>query len=79
MKRFKNILLVYPCNDGALERATSLAKSNHAKLTLLRVERVLAETQLITSSGSPALKLQDLVIKEYQSQLKAVIAAVKFD
>ncbi|WP_442508880.1 universal stress protein [Novipirellula sp. SH528] len=77
MKRFKNILLVYPCNDRAFERAASLAKTNHAKLTLLRVERELTGTQLITSSGSPALKLQDLVIKEYQSQLKAVIAAVK--
>ncbi|WP_372723374.1 hypothetical protein [Novipirellula sp.] len=55
---------MYPCNDGAFERAALLAKSNHAKLTLLRVERELAETQLITSSGRPALKLQDLVIKE---------------
>ncbi len=77
MQRFKNILLVYPCNESTLARAVSLARANHAKLTLLRVERELTGTNLITSPGSPALKLQDLVVKEYQSQLKEVIAPVK--
>ncbi|MCM2372856.1 universal stress protein [Aporhodopirellula aestuarii] len=77
MQRFKSILLVYPCDNATLERATSLARANHAKLTLLRVERELTGTSLITSPGSPALQLQDLVIKEYQSQLKDIIAPVK--
>ncbi len=77
MQRFKNILLVCPCDQATLERATLLARNNHAKLTAIRVERELTGTSLITSPGSPALELQDLVIKEYQSQLKDFIAPVK--
>lgn len=77
MKRFKNILLVHPCDPPTLERAASLARNNHAKLTVIHVERELTGTSLITSPGSPALELQDLVVKEYQSQLKKFIAPVK--
>lgn len=54
MQRFKSILLVYPCDQATLERATSLSRANRAKLTLLRVERELTGTSLITSPGSPA-------------------------
>ncbi len=77
MQRFKNILLMYPCDQATLERATSLASNNHAKLTAMHVERELTGTSLITSPGSPAMKLQDLVVKEYQSQLKTFVAPVK--
>ncbi|NNE00476.1 MAG: universal stress protein [Pirellulaceae bacterium] len=77
MKRFKNILLVYPCDQATLDRATSLAQNNHARLKFIRVERELTGTSLITAAGSPAIELQDLVIKEYQSQLKDVVAPVK--
>lgn len=77
MQRFKNILLVYPCDQATLERAASLARNNQAKLTVMHVERELTGTSLITSPGSPAMELQDLVVKEYQSQLKTFVAPVK--
>ncbi len=79
MQRFKNILLMYPCDQATLERAASLARNNHAKLTVMHVERELTGTSLITSPGSPALELQDLVVKEYQSQLKDFVAPFKKD
>ncbi len=77
MQRFKNILLVYPCDQATLERAASLARNNHAQLTVMHVERELTGTSLITAPGSPAMELQDLVVKEYRSQLKTFVAPVK--
>jgi hypothetical protein len=35
MKRFKNISLVYECDQLTLERAATLAKDNRAKLTIV--------------------------------------------
>ena len=77
MQRFKNILLVHPCDEATLSRAISLARNNRAKLKVIRVERELTGTRLITSPGSPALELQELVVKEYKSQMKEFIAPVK--
>ncbi len=77
MQRFKNIFLVCPCDQATLERATSLARSNHAKLSAIRVERELTGTSLMTSLGSPALELQGLLVKEYQTQLKEFIDPVR--
>ncbi len=72
MQRFKNIFLVCPCDQATLERATSLARSNHAKLSAIRVERELTGTSLMTSLGSPALKLQGLLVKEYQNPIEGI-------
>jgi nucleotide-binding universal stress UspA family protein len=77
MQRFKNILLVHPCDQPTLDRATSLARNNSAKLTVIRVERELTGTSLITSPGSPAMELQNLVVKEYQSQLEEFVASAR--
>ncbi len=77
MQRFKNILLVHPCDEETLTRAQSLARNNHATLTLMHVERELTGTSFITSPDSPALELQGLVVREYQSQLSELITPLK--
>lgn len=77
MQRFKNILLVHPCDEATLARAVSLARNNHAKLKVIHVERELTGTRLITSPGSPALELQELIVKEFKSQMKEFIAPVR--
>jgi len=79
MKRFKNILLIHPCDQATLDRAAALAKRNRARLTVLRVARELAETGLVTVPGSPRLDVQHLVFKEYQSQLQEFAAPLKQD
>lgn len=77
MKRFKNILLIHPCDRPTLDRAVTLTQSNRARLTVVKVAREVVGASLVTVPGGPALDMQDLVVKEYQSQLKDFVAPVK--
>jgi len=77
VKRFKNILLIHPCDQATLARASTLAQSNRARLTVLKVARELGEPGPVTVPGSPALDLQDLVSKEYRSQLEEFVAPLE--
>lgn len=74
MKRFKNILLIHPYDRATLDRAVTLTQSNRARLT---VAREVVGASLVTVPGGPVLDMQDLVVKEYQSQLKDFVAPVK--
>ncbi len=77
MKRFKNILLIHPCDGATLDRAVTLAQSNRARLTVVKVAREVVGARLVTAPEGPAIDLQALVIEEYQSQLKDFVAPVK--
>ncbi len=79
MKRFKNILLVYPCDQSTLERAVALAKHNRARLAVVQVVSEMAERWRRMNRGGAPVDLQALAVKEYQSRLKEFVAPLKRD
>ncbi len=79
MKRFKKILLVFPCDDTTFEEAVSLARENQAELTVVRAARKVRQDESIELVPEQTINIHDLLIKEYQAQLDDVAARVKHD
>ena len=79
MKRFKNILLVHPCDRTTLNRAATLAHSNRARLTVLKAAPEVGGASLVPLPGSPPLDMQALVVEDCQSRLKELVAPLKRD
>jgi nucleotide-binding universal stress UspA family protein len=79
MKRFKNILLVHPCDRRTLDRAAALAHSNRARLTVLKAAPEVVGASLVPAPGSPPLDIQALVVEDCQSRLEQLVAPLKQD
>jgi nucleotide-binding universal stress UspA family protein len=70
MKRFKNISLVYECDEPTLQRAATLAKDNRAKLTIVYpVKGLPVGTQKLTVGNKP-IDIGKLVLQEYKTRLE---------
>lgn len=79
MKRFKNILLVFdPArnDDATVSLAASLAKRNHADLTLISVVEELPPEARIWVTALPAGELFERVMKDRREQLRPLIESI---
>lgn len=77
MKRFKNILFVvepYSQNNASLERATALAESNQADLTIVDIVPEITAGIGLPPGGPISLELQDSMQREYRERLKTMLA-----
>lgn len=79
MQRFKNIVLLYECDGATLERAVALAKNNLARLTVVKVVKEMPEQWRRMNLGGAPVELQTLAIKEYESQLRELVARLQQD
>jgi len=77
MKRFKNISLIYECDQSTLERAATLAKDNRAKLTILYPIKELPGGSQQVTVGSRPVDLRKLILGECKSRLDEVAASVR--
>ena len=82
MQRFKNILLVLPCeaeNQVTLDRAVTLAKKNEAQLTVVKtVEQRPRETRRFARMMSVS-GVHELIVQAGREQLEKLIAPVRQD
>lgn len=77
MNRFKNISLVYECDNSTLRRATMLAKENRARLTIVHpVKPLSAAWERVTIGRSP-VDVRKLVEHEEKARLKRVVDAAR--
>ena len=77
MKRFKNILLIFDPKSktqAAVDHATSLAKSNAARITILSVIKDLPSDLSMAITAIAPQELLALVIKERQEQVDTLVA-----
>ncbi len=77
MKRFKNISLVFECDQPTLERATTLAKDNRAKLTIVYPIKDLACGSKHLMVGGKSIDVPTLVRQELQARLKEAASSVR--
>ncbi len=77
MKRFKNILLVYECDETTLQRAALLAKENRAKLAIVHPMKETHGTWGRVKVGQKSIDVQALLQEERQARLKEVAKSVK--
>lgn len=77
MKRFKNISLVYECDQTTLERAATLARDNRAKLTIVYPFREAPAGTERLAVGRNVIDLKQLVHQEIQARLKEVARSVR--
>ena len=79
MKRFSNILLIAETGtdySAALNRATELAKSNQATLTLVDiVDLSPAELQMSVAAVTPA-EIRDIIVAEKCAKLEKIISTI---
>ena len=72
MHQFKNIVLVYPCDDSTLERATNFANENGASLTLVQVLKSDPVGDTLLQIGTKSVKLQELIRHEHENNLREI-------
>lgn len=77
MKLFKNISLIYECDDSTLQRAALLAKENRAKLTIVYPVKPAHETWGRLLVGDKSIDVQALLQQERLARLKEVAKSVK--
>ena len=77
MQRFKNIVLLYECDRATLDRATTLAKENRARLTVVQVMNNPPDKWENVDLGGKVLDLRKLVMNELEKSLKKFIAPAK--
>jgi len=80
MQPFKNILLVAegkPAERTALKRAVSLAKMNHAQLTVFSVVKSLPRDVQILITAVPPGELQALAIEKHREHIEQFIAPLQ--
>lgn len=77
MKRFKNISLVFECDQSTLERAATLAKDNRAKLTIAYPSKQLTRVSKHLSLGDQSIDVQSLVRQELQARLDAAAKSLR--
>lgn len=77
MKRFKNISLVYECDQPTLQRAATLANDNRAKLTIVYPVKGLPVGTQELRVGDKPIDIGKLVLQEYKTRLDEVVKSVK--
>jgi nucleotide-binding universal stress UspA family protein len=77
MKRFKNISLVYECDEPTLQRAATLAKDNRAKLTIVYPIRDLPSGSQQLTVGEKPIDIGKLVLEEYKTRLNEVAKSAR--
>ncbi len=77
MKRFKNISLIYECDQSTLERAALIAKENRARLTIVHPIKELPAGWDRLVIGQKPVDVRKLVLQDQQAQLKEVANSVK--
>jgi universal stress protein E len=77
MHRFKNILLVYECDESTVKRAALLAKNNRGKLTILHPIKQTPADWGGPPVGRKPIDVQKLVRQEHQARLREVADSVK--
>ncbi len=76
MKRFKNIALVYECDQATLERAAMLAKENHARLTIVQVIKEFPGSWHHLYVDQKPIDVKKLVIEDQLERLHKVASSV---
>lgn len=76
MQQFKNIALVYPCDDSTLQRAAELASDNGARLTLVQVLKSDSLGETLLQIGAKSVKLQEIIRHEHESNLKELCEGI---
>ena len=80
MHRFKDILLIFNpivANDAALTRAVSLAETNEAQLTVVRVVEKEPHGSSVTSDAMRPMDIQELVVQAGQEELQKFLVPVR--
>lgn len=77
MQRFKNILLIYECDESTVKRAALLAKKNRGKLTILHPIKQTPAGWGGQPVGRKPIDVQKLVRQEHQTRLSEVADSVK--
>lgn len=77
MKRFRNISLIYECDQSTLERAALLAKDNRARLTIVHPVKDAPTGWERLIVGNKSVDVQKIVRQEQQARLKEVAQSVK--
>ncbi len=76
MKRFKNISLIYECDQPTLERAALLAKENHARLTIVHAIKELPSSGHQLYVDDKPVDVKKLVMEDQQERLDEIATSV---
>jgi len=77
MKRFKNISLIYECDQPTLERGALLAKDNRARLTIVHPVKPIPAGWEPLIVGHKSVDVQELVLQEHEARLKDAAKSVR--
>lgn len=77
MKRFKNISLIYECDQATLERAALLAKENDAQLTIVHAIKDFPTSWHQLYVDDKPVDVKKLVIQDQQQKLDEVASSVQ--
>ena len=76
MKRFKNISLVYECDQATLERTAQLAKENDASLTIVHAIKEFPTSWNQLYVDNKPVDVKKLVMEDQQERLDQVATSV---
>lgn len=76
MKRFKNISLIYECDQPTLERAALLAKANHARLTIIHAIKEFPNSWQHLYVDNKPVDVKKLVMEDQQKRLNELASSV---
>jgi len=74
--RFRNIALVYECDDATLTCAATLASHHRARLTLVHVMKGVPDELAIFDAGGRTVDVRSLIHRDRQSALRAAARSV---
>jgi len=74
--RFRNIALVYECDDATLSCAATLARHHRARLTLVHVIKGVPDDLAIFDVGGRAVDVRALIHRDRQSALRAAAKSI---
>ncbi len=77
MRRFKNISLVYECDQPTLERAASLAKENHARLTIVHAIKAFPDSWHHLYVDDKPVDVRKLVLEDQQERLDEIAGSLR--
>lgn len=76
MKRFKNISVIYECDQPTLQRAALLAKENHARLTIVHAIKEFANSWHHLYVDDKPVDVKKLVMVDQQERLDKIASSV---
>jgi universal stress protein E len=76
MKRFKNISLIYECDQSTLERAALLAKENHARLTIVHAIKEFPTSWQHLYVDDKPVDVKKLVMQDQQESLEEMASSL---